>query len=549
MDLNNHVRNSALWAAYGDAIGFISELATLSNLKQRAGVTHLVKTVPWKRRIGGKFGVNIALPAGCYSDDTQLRLSVSRAIGAKGFFDVEAFAKVELPIWTNYALGAGRGSKCAALSITKRNATWNNNFFESDDLQYVNMGGNGAAMRIQPHVWSFPLSGDKLILIRDIIRDSITTHGHMRGILGAVFHGLSLLQALQNNVVPSPNDWVECLKDLMLVSQVIKDDDQLSYVWLPLWEKTSKKILKDECIQVIDEIYFDINSIQHFLIDKELSQYHDIVSAVGGFKAENKGSAVKTAILANVLAYLASGNPEKAVVNSANEIGSDTDTIATMAGAIAGAVADDAPSGKLLDYEYIVSEADRMYKIGQGMGSETFSYPDLLSWTPPSNQLDVLQTTPNGMRFSALGEVTPFGNEVAGENNTTMWQWFKSSYGQSFLIKHRPIPKHSDNTNDTFIGKYRNNIIQKDNNKEEIKSNRVNKDNNSPNKDNNILYNVEIKPPNTIDEALDAVIKARFNSNVLGEMFLKILDSDDNVERCIAFAALVAKARLVRRGK
>lgn len=56
----------------------------------------------------------VDLPAGCYSDDTQLRLATSGSILGDAHFDVETFAKVELTIWPSYALGGGRGTKAAA---------------------------------------------------------------------------------------------------------------------------------------------------------------------------------------------------------------------------------------------------------------------------------------------------------------------------------------------------------------------------------------------------------------------------------------------------
>ena len=105
----------------------------------------------WQRRVGGRGGVSVRLPAGCWSDDTQLRMAVSRAISHRGF-DVQAFAHVELPIWPSYALGGGRASKAAAKNLGKPNALWYANAFP----RWFEAGGNGAAMRIQPHVWSSP---------------------------------------------------------------------------------------------------------------------------------------------------------------------------------------------------------------------------------------------------------------------------------------------------------------------------------------------------------------------------------------------------------
>src|SRR5262249_4453738 len=122
------VVSSMLWAAWADAAGFISELTDESGLNRRLKGRPLVEPVEWVRRVGGKFGVEVTLPAGCYSDDTQLRLATARAISGHGF-DVEAFARVELPVWPAYALGGGRASRAAAANLAKPSTPWFGNFF------------------------------------------------------------------------------------------------------------------------------------------------------------------------------------------------------------------------------------------------------------------------------------------------------------------------------------------------------------------------------------------------------------------------------------
>ena len=52
------IRRSALWAAYGDAVGFISELSDEKKLLWRASTSRIITTIPWKRKIGGQFGGN-----------------------------------------------------------------------------------------------------------------------------------------------------------------------------------------------------------------------------------------------------------------------------------------------------------------------------------------------------------------------------------------------------------------------------------------------------------------------------------------------------------
>src|SRR5438876_809185 len=112
MTRRDRVRLSALWAAWGDAVGFISELAPDGKaLRHRVGDTRVVGTKPWVRRLGGHYGIDAHLPPGCYSDDTQLRLASSRAIKSGGQFDVHSFAKAELVVWQAYALGGGRSTR------------------------------------------------------------------------------------------------------------------------------------------------------------------------------------------------------------------------------------------------------------------------------------------------------------------------------------------------------------------------------------------------------------------------------------------------------
>jgi ADP-ribosylglycohydrolase len=148
LSYQDRVCRSALWAAYGDALGFITELADdVAHVRFRTGsADRVVKTIPWQRK-SGRNGVFLKLPAGCYSDDTQLRLSTARSIRADGVFDVAAFAKVELTAWSNYALGAGLGSREAAANLARSSAQWYSNFFKSKKSDYVQGGGNGAGIQ------------------------------------------------------------------------------------------------------------------------------------------------------------------------------------------------------------------------------------------------------------------------------------------------------------------------------------------------------------------------------------------------------------------
>ncbi len=171
------VLHSCLWAAWADALGWISELTDEAGLHRRLAGRPF-RPVPWRRRIGGRAGVTTELPAGTWSDDTQLRLAVSRSIGPQGF-DVEVFARVELAVWPSYALGGGFASKTAAAAAAQARpgTRW-----ASANLgpEYFVAGGNGAAMRVQPHAWVGPGQRGDAELLLDVLKDTVCTHGHPR---------------------------------------------------------------------------------------------------------------------------------------------------------------------------------------------------------------------------------------------------------------------------------------------------------------------------------------------------------------------------------
>src|SRR5262249_16366695 len=152
---------------------------------------------------------------------------------------VETFAKIEMPVWRSYALGGGISTKAAAQALAKQNVQWCTNFYRTHAAQYFQSGGNGAAMRIQPHVWSATEGSGNSGVVRDIVRNSVVTDGHPRAIIGAAFHGLCLRQAFRTGKTPTVADWNATVGALSAICEVIKKDDELSTFWLPIWERES----------------------------------------------------------------------------------------------------------------------------------------------------------------------------------------------------------------------------------------------------------------------------------------------------------------------
>ncbi|CAM3050894.1 ADP-ribosylglycohydrolase family protein [Vibrio diazotrophicus] len=431
--------NSALWAAYADALGFITELAnSKATVKSRSGQETILETIPWKRKLEGIYGTQVELPKGTYSDDTQLRLSTSRAINGRGYFDVEAFAKCELPVWLSYALGAGRGTKIATNNLIKKSINWYSNFYSQKDSKYIQGGGNGAAMRIQPHVWAATNLHDIESYIVDVIKNSIVTHGHPRGILGAIFHSLSLARVLRNEKLS-----LESLKEDAFIcsraSVFIKQDDMLETFWVHQWEAETKLSLDDAFANGAEELLTDIESVSTW-VESTDTNYTQLTNIMGLTNPEQRGSGTKTALAASLLLLKSytSTNAHKLLVDVVNELKSDTDTIGTMFGALYGAQANALPPGHIQDYDYIVSEANRMYRLSVGEDTETFEYPDALNWIPNRSSLDnSMVATNNKVHIDLFGELTPISVSYEDRKNEYLFKWYLTKHGFSILLKRR----------------------------------------------------------------------------------------------------------------
>jgi ADP-ribosylglycohydrolase len=419
---------SALWAAYGDALGFISELTDSEGLNRRTRGAPLEHPVRWSRRIGGRQGVSIALPAGCYSDDTQLRLSAGRATSSSGF-DVEAFAKVELTVWPAYALGGGRGTKAAASNLAKAQTTWYGNTYPD----WTSGGGNGAAMRIQPHVWASRSLSDPATYVIDVLRNAVCTHGSPTGLIGAVWHAVVLADVMSAGRLPEPGDLKSMVEVVHDVPSLIRRDAEVGTYWLSAWERATGSRFDNAWTEAVSELRWALDSAER--VTKVGSGYEKLLQELQLFDPGRRGSGLLTAVAALALLWI-EGDAHRAMVMAATAVGSDTDTIATMAGALVGATTDSSPEGPVMDAELITSEAERLASIGLGNASRPRAYPDLLRWDPPRSQVDVLGRDESGLVIAGLGSATEL-SDLGGVLGDYRWRWIKTDFGQTMLIKGR----------------------------------------------------------------------------------------------------------------
>lgn len=441
---SSRVVSSAVWAAWGDALGFITELtSSISEVSRRSAGAKVENTVPWSRRIGGRFGPMVQLPAGAYSDDTQLRLAVSRCIRANRRFDFEAFSKIELPVFLSYEMRAGRGTKAAAFALMKRHVRWSANFFDDDRATYIKGGGNGAAMRIQPHVWSAP-GFDPRNFINYVVANAVITHGHPRAVVGAVIHANALSSVLRHGQVPKPQVWDQIVEYANAVPDVMLSHEALRQRWLPTWETASGRSWSDAVAETIEEGRGMVAAARRASDNRDPSSaYGDLLTELGGKKRESAGSGMIAAVASLFAAWVFREDPVPGLQHVVNLLGSDTDTIATMTGALLGATGLKEPPGPILDQAYVVAEAERMVAIAEGRQATNFPHPDPLKWQPPGSLADAVGTTDNGnLAVAGLGPVVETdGQYPIGTNDSALYQWMTLAYGQTVLIKRRRDPK------------------------------------------------------------------------------------------------------------
>ncbi|HDQ4282791.1 TPA: ADP-ribosylglycohydrolase family protein [Acinetobacter baumannii] len=547
------VISSSQWAAVGDALGWITELATQgeASVKYRTGQKKIDSTVPWKRFISGKNGPRVDLKAGTYSDDTQLRLSVCRSIRGDGSFDVEAFSKIEVTVWPAYALGAGIGTKAAANNLSKKSVAWFSNFFQKGDSKYINSGGNGAAMRIQPHVWA---SRELNNVLLNVMKDSVVTHGHTHGFCGAIFHAVALFYTLNNKKIPNLESLKSFVSVIQKIPMLLKNDFQLGSFWLPTWERNTGKSLQEAIDEVCFELEDKIEKIINITNKKDVELYRAILEELECHIPKYRGSGLRTALASSILAAVAQEESiESVLIWIVNELDIDTDTIATMFGAIVGALEDRQPEWDLQDREYITFEAKRLAKIAYGEKESSFAYPDPSKWNPPTNQASAVLKTINGLSLAGLGELKPISETY--EQGNFIWQWFSMPYGQTLLAKYKK------NIELIESGEF---VIHRDNKEYlEEKVVEIKKIQNirQPelgfaeahiDKDSLLRkYERESKQFDILDKYTDKVIYSNFQDEIIGYYFNKLIEESFSLDNVIAFSAIIAKAKLARikRGK
>jgi ADP-ribosyl-[dinitrogen reductase] hydrolase len=289
--LADRSRATLLAGAIGDALGRPGETMPRQQVRKRWG--RLTDFHPWHGWRGG--------PIGTITDDTQLTIVIAEALLAGGgHIDPDDLARRLLEWWPN---GRGVGSAVGgAMRNLASGVAWHQAGIAS--------AGNGAAMRVAP---IGIVHHDRLDRLRDeCIVSSVVTHRDSTAILAAVAQAAMVAWCLRNPAVEPISGGL--LTELERVLSTMNDP--------PLRERHDRREgtrvrLGDRLQQMPD------------LLDREADEVVDLLW---------NGAFVIESLPVALWAFLRYWNdPEELLVTTAS-MGHDSDTIAAMAGSLAGAL-------------------------------------------------------------------------------------------------------------------------------------------------------------------------------------------------------------------
>ncbi len=265
------------------------------------------------------------------------------------------FIRAELPAWPTYQRGGGRAVLQAANAWASGRAPWlrGSGSGVTPD-KYFDAGANGAAMRIAPHVIWALTNGDRQQLYARVVADATTTHGHPRAILGALALASALYEAATSDDTLHPDTLINAAYDAVTYDP----DIHVLFVWdnndRADWFTATWLEACNEMSQLLTIVSSSLNR-------GSMSNVSDTLDDLGA-KGRYSGSGTISVAAALYLAGRAGSRPYSGLVQAAFEPGLDTDTVASMAASVLGAVhgVDWLSDADVQDREYIEKLADAL---------------------------------------------------------------------------------------------------------------------------------------------------------------------------------------------
>lgn len=326
-EIKEKSKGAVIAFAVGDALGWPNERRSVSISYNKNYISNFKQ---WNKRSGGRYWshTEVILP-GEYSDDTQLMLAIARSL-LSGSDWVEYFTRHELPFWKHYERGGGNAVLRAADQWSRGKKPWE----EMENRAYYFAGGNGAVMRVLPHIIRHSASCDFSTIYPEIVKDSMLTHGHPRAIIGALCYAYAVYYLLSKT---STLNYCELISIVIEnVSTWCEFPEKLSEEWLFRCEKYYN--YRAEWHNTCNLIVKELKIIEDALSMGALEIEHDTLTEIGCFDNKINGAGDIAAVAAIYFVSKYANNPALGIKQAANLFGADTDTIAAMTGGLMGSL-------------------------------------------------------------------------------------------------------------------------------------------------------------------------------------------------------------------
>jgi hypothetical protein len=240
-----------------------------------------------------------------------------------------------------------------------------------------------------------------------------------------------------------------------------------------------------------------------------------------------------------MLAWWHRDDPWRALVESANALDSDTDTVATMSGALLGAASLTPPSGPIQDEEYIAHTARRLASIASGGQVKPFPYPDLLYWSAPKTQSDAVGLFQGSVALAGLGAAEPISDVISGKTASARWQWLQLRFGQTVLAKQRDRLREFDEKLVPVLRPTKPEQLALTEPPVRPERPKTRAQNASPTADRRA-------GALSVDEAIKIAAARQYSDSVVGGLLAQLATGPEGVDRAVSFAGIVARELAVR---
>ena len=384
LGLGAKAEGSFIAFAAGDAIGWPVEFPS-KVIGSRLKLPLTEAPFAWKRKSGGQYQpYEESIAAGCYSDDTQMLVAVSRSRLWKGNSWWNHLAHFELPLWTIYERGGGGATKRAAQAWLKGDAPWESR--GNLPSQYFNAGGNGVAMRALAHAVHYSArKSEDCQLVQDTLRDGVITHGHPRALVGAALYAFIAHWFFRCNKTVSYGEAIEhALRTKEIWGIPPTSSESRTNWWDAVDRAYGQSKYRELWMTVCSEVEDLLQIAKRGISEGAMADDDQVLKELGAFGRE-KGSGTITAVSSIYLASRFGASPVKGVLRACNAAGADTDTLAAMTGGLLGA---------LCGFDWIptawldIQDASFLRNLARQLTSGSAQEPSLLP-TSPIRQRDI----------------------------------------------------------------------------------------------------------------------------------------------------------------